>query len=98
MNLAQATAMALAALVGIVVGYRHRVATLVVVLVALIIGGTAFGLSVLQTGVSLLMVQVGYVACSFLRTSTLLGSSSSSPLGRQQGKHPAAGHSSLRDR
>jgi hypothetical protein len=93
-----ATALAMATLVGIVVGYRHRVATLVVVLVALIIGGIAFGLSMLQTGVSVLMVQVGYVACSFLRTSTLLSSSSSSRLGRQPEKHPATGHPSLRDR
>jgi hypothetical protein len=72
---AMAASLALATLLGVVLGYQYRVAALILVLAGLVIGGALAGLSPLQICAAALMVQVGYIVCSaiivvrpFLRT------------------------------
>jgi hypothetical protein len=61
--------LAIATVLGAVVGCRYRLAALVLILAVLVAGGIASGLSALQIGASVLMVQFGYVVCSFLRVA-----------------------------
>jgi hypothetical protein len=59
-----AASLALATLLGAVLGYQYRVAALILVLAGLVIGGVLAGLSPLQICAAALMVQVGYIVSS----------------------------------
>ena len=60
-----------ATLVGAVLGWGSRISALILVLPLLVIGGMVSGLSIIQIGSSVLMLQVGYIVCSFFRTSRM---------------------------
>jgi len=64
-----AVGLATAALVGAVLGWGKRISAVILVLPLLVIGGMVSGLSIIQIGSSVLMLQVGYIVSSFLRIS-----------------------------
>jgi hypothetical protein len=64
-----ALGLATATLMGAVLGWGNRISAMVLVLPLLVIGGMVSGLSIIQIGSSVLMLQVGYIVCSFLRVS-----------------------------
>src|SRR5262249_13198181 len=66
-----ALGLATATLVGAVLGWGNRISAVIVVLPLLVIGGMASGLSIIQIASSVLMLQVGYIVCSFLRISRM---------------------------
>src|SRR2546429_9417479 len=66
-----AVGLATATLVGAVLGWGKRVSAVILVLPLLVIGGMVLGLSIIQIGSSVLMLQVGYIICSFLRISRM---------------------------
>jgi hypothetical protein len=66
-----ALGLAAATLVGAILGWGNRISGLILVLPLLVIGGMASGLSLIQIGSSVLMLQVGYILCSFLRISKM---------------------------
>lgn len=68
-----ALGLATATLVGAILGWSSRISAVVLVLALLVIGGIVAGLSLIQIGLSALMLQVGYLVCSFLRVSTTEG-------------------------
>ena len=63
--------LATATLAGTVLGWGNRISAMVLVLPLLVIGGMVSGLSIIQIGSSVLMLQVGYIVCSFLRISRM---------------------------
>ena len=64
-----ALGLATATLVGAILGWSSRVSAVVLVVAVLAIGGLISGLSLIEIGSSALMLEVGYLACSFLRVS-----------------------------
>ena len=64
-----AVGLATATLVGVVLGWGKRISAVILVLPLLIIGGMVSGLSIIEIGSSVLMLQVGYIVSSFLRIS-----------------------------
>ena len=64
-----AVGLATATLVGVVLGWGKRISAVILVLPLLIIGGMVSGLSIIQIGSSVLMLQVGYILSSFMRVS-----------------------------
>ena len=58
-----------ATVVGVVLGWGKRISAVILVLPLLVIGGIVSGLSIIQIGSSVLMLQVGYIVSSFLRIS-----------------------------
>jgi len=60
-----------ATLVGAVLGWRSRISAVILVLPLFVVGGMVSGLSIIQIGSSVIMLQVGYIACSFLRISRM---------------------------
>ena len=66
-----AVGLATATLVGVVLGWGKRISAVILVLPLLVIGGIVSGLSIIQIGSSVLMLQVGYIVCSFLRISRM---------------------------
>jgi hypothetical protein len=66
-----ALGLATATLVGAVLGWGSRISAVVLVLALLAAGGMVSGLSIIQIGLSLLMLEVGYIVCSFLRVSAM---------------------------
>jgi len=65
--------LATATLVGVVLGWGKRISAMIVVLPLLVIGEIVSGLSIIQIASSALMLQVGYIVCSFLRVSRMKG-------------------------
>ena len=65
-----ALGLATATLVGTALGWSSRISAVVLVLALLVIGGMVSGLSIIQIGSSVLMLEVGYMICSFLRVTT----------------------------
>jgi hypothetical protein len=65
-----ALGLATATLVGAVLGWSSRISAVVLVLALLVIGGIVAGLSIIQIGSSVLMLELGYMICSFLRVTT----------------------------
>ena len=63
--------LATATLVGVVLGWGKRISAMIVVLPLLVIGEIVSGLSIIQIASSALMLQVGYIVCSFLRVSRM---------------------------
>jgi hypothetical protein len=68
-----ALGLATATLVGAILGWSSRISAVVLVLALLVMGGLVSGLSVIDIGSSVLMLELGYVVCSFLRVSTTEG-------------------------
>ena len=68
-----AMGLATATLVGVVLGWGKRISAVILVLPLLIIGGMVSGLSIIQIGSSVLVLQVGYIVSSFLRISRTKG-------------------------
>jgi hypothetical protein len=66
-----ALGLATATLVGAVLGWGNGISAVILVLPLLVIGGMASGLSIIQIASSALMLQVGYIVCSFLRISSM---------------------------
>jgi hypothetical protein len=67
--------LAMAMLLGAVLGYGYHVAALILVSAIIVLGGIAFRLSLVDVGASILMVQLGYAGSSFIRVSRMhLGS------------------------
>ena len=64
-----AVGLATATLVGAVLGWGKRISAVILVLPLPVIGGMVSGLSIIQIGSSVLMLQVGYIVLSFLRIS-----------------------------
>jgi len=64
-----AVGLATATLVGAVLGWGKRISAVIFVLPLLVIGAIVSGLSIIQIASSALMLQVGYIVCSFLRIS-----------------------------
>src|SRR5262245_35756866 len=60
-----------ATLVGVVLGWGKRISAVIVVLPLLVIGGIVSGLSIIQIGSSVLMLQLSYIVSSFLRISRM---------------------------
>ena len=68
-----AVGLATATLVGVVLGWGKRISAVILVLPLLVIGGIVSGLSIIQIGSSVLVLQVGYIVSSFLRISRTKG-------------------------
>ena len=64
-----AVGLATAILVGIVLGWGRRISAVILVSPLLVIGGIVSGLSLIEIGSSVLMLQVSYIISSFLRIS-----------------------------
>jgi len=69
-----ALGLAIAAMVGVALGWSSRISAVLLVLALLVIGGALSGLSIIQIGFSVLALEVGYIVCSFLRVSTIVRS------------------------
>jgi hypothetical protein len=68
-----ALGLATATLVGAILGWSSRIPAVVLVLALLVMGGLVSGLSIMHIGSSALMLELGYMLCSFLRVSTTEG-------------------------
>jgi hypothetical protein len=68
-----ALGLATATLVGAILGWSSRVSAVILVVAALVIGGMFSGFSITQIGLSVLLLEVGYIVSSFLRVSTIVG-------------------------
>jgi hypothetical protein len=90
--------LATATLLGFILGYRHRLAALVLVLVVMVAGGIVSGLSLVQIGASVLMIQIGYAVCSFVRIGLMERTQISAQRARGSEDNPAAGHAGVQDR
>ena len=64
-----AVGLATATLAGVALGWGKRISAVILVLPLLVIGEIVSGLSIIQIASSVLMLQVGYIVCSFLRVS-----------------------------
>ena len=64
-----AVGLATVTLVGVVLGWGKRISAVILVLPLLVIGGIVSGLSIIQIGSSVVMLQVGYIVSSVLRIS-----------------------------
>ena len=64
-----AVGLATATLVGVVLGWGKRISAVILVLPLLVIGEIVSGLSIIQIGSSVVMLQVGYIVSSVLRIS-----------------------------
>jgi hypothetical protein len=67
-----ALGLATATLVGAILGWSSRVSAVILVVAALVIGGMFSGFSITQIGLSVLLLEVGYIVSSFLRVSTIV--------------------------
>jgi hypothetical protein len=66
-----ALGLATATLVGATLGWSSRISAVLLVLALLVMGGLVSGLSIIQIGLSVLILELGYMICSFLRVSTI---------------------------